>query len=176
MANRFSTEQFIKQLKSSDFVRGNIPMGYVPGLPILTVLNGNLCMRVPFLKYFVTGEVDNTFVYPVKYLVTVCVPEGNVIGFEDLAFNGAFANVAFTDPIGKFRHDAVKNLDKEAFSALKTTLYEEYDKIIAYLAEGAPYTKDDESTFTALIRQILEPCLHPFYSAIDHNFATKYLK
>lgn len=176
MSSTFSTEYFIKEFKKSNFVRQNIPIGYVPGLPVLAIQNGYLCMIIPFLKYFVTGEIDNTFVYPIKYLVTVNLPEGNVVRFEDVAYDKAFAHVTFNEPIGKFRHDAVKNLDKEAYLSLKSLLYEEYDKIIAHLIDGKSYSSQDGARFTKLFRQILEPSLQPFYFAIDNNFANKYLK
>ena len=176
MNSTFSTEKFLSSLKSNKFVLGNIPIGYVKGLPILNIKNGNLCMVVPFLKYKITGEVDNTFVYPIHYAITFSIPEGTIVGFEDLAFNESFNNVKFTEPIGTFRHDAVKSMDKEGFQALKSSLYEEYDKIVSFLTLGTQYTHEDEIRFISLINTILEPSLHPFYMALDKNFATKYLK
>lgn len=176
MNNTFSSEKFLSSLKSNKFVLGNIPVGYVKGLPVLTIKNENLCMVVPFLKYKVTGEVDNTLVYPIHYTITFTIPEGNIVGFEDLAFNESFKNVKFTEPIGTFRHEAVKSMDKEAFQALKSKLYEEYDKIVSFLIMGTQYTSEDELNFSSLLNIVLSPCLHPFYMAIDKNFATKYIK
>lgn len=49
MKNRFSTEALIKKLKTNAFIlNSSMPMGYVPNLPILCILNGNLCMKIPF--------------------------------------------------------------------------------------------------------------------------------
>ena len=172
----FSTEALINSLKTNKFIQySSIVMGYVPGLPILTVLNGNLCLKVPYLKYKVTGEVDKTFVYPIKYVVTISIPEGTIIGFEDLSFNKSYINVAFGSPVGTFRHDAIKNLDKKAYSNLRSILFTEYDKIVNHLAFGKEYSFDDEKHFKALLNVVLEPSLIPFYSIIDNEFASRYI-
>lgn len=176
MNNSFSTETLLKSIKSNAFIlNSNMPMGYVPGLPILCVLNGNLCMKVPFLKYKVTGEIDKTFVYPVKYVATVIVPEGQIVSFEDLSLRSEFSQVNFADPIGTFRHEAIKDLDKPAYNSLRSSLFVEYDKIITGLAEGKEYTTSDEMNFKRLFNRILEPSLRPFYKVIEPNFANKYI-
>lgn len=176
MNTQFSTKALIKKLKTNAFIlNSSMPMGYVPGLPILCILNGNLCMKVPFLKYKVTGEVDKTFVYPTRYVATVTVPEGQIAAFEDLSLHEAFAQVCFSDPIGTFRHEAIKDLDKAAYDNLRSTLYGEYDKIVNSLTTGQTYIPDDEIRFKKLFNTILEPSLRPFYRAIDSNFANKYI-
>ena len=176
MNKNFSTEALIHSLKSNKLIQcSNVPMGYVPGLPVICILNGNLCMKVPYLKYKVTGEVDKTYVYPVKFIVTVSIPEETVVGFEDLSFNDSFSNVEFNNPVGLFRHDAIKHLNKEAYSNLRKDLYGEYDKIVAFLTENAAYTLTDENKFKSLLNMILEPSLYPFYKAIDSDFSNKYL-
>lgn len=176
MNNSFSTEALIKKLKTSTFIQhSSMPMGYVPGLPILCVLNDNLCMKVPFLKYMVTGEIDKTFVYPTRFLATVTIPEGQIVSFEDMAFRKAFANVSFSEPVGTFRHEAVKNMDKATYDKLRSALFGEYDKIIDTLIEGEPYSADNEREFKKLFNIVLEPSLRPFYAAIDVDFAKKYI-
>jgi len=176
MNSNFSTEALIKQLKTNAFIQNSsMPMGYVPGLPILCILNGNLCMKIPFLKYKVTGELDKTYVYPIKYVATIIVPEGQVVSFEDMSLKEAFAKVTFTDPIGTFRHEAVKGMNKEAYENLRSSLYKEYDKIVASLTNQEVYTFDDEQRFKRLLNTILEPSLRPFYKVIDPCFTNKYI-
>lgn len=176
MNKGFSTEALIKKLKTNAFIlNSSMPMGYVPGLPILCILNGNLCMKIPFLKYKVTGEIDKTFVYPTKYVATVTIPENQVVAFEDLSLKETFAKVSFSAPIGTFRHEAVKDLDKTAYDNLRSTLYEEYDKIVESLINGKEYSSNDEIKFRSLLNTILEPSLRPFYKAIDNDFANKYI-
>lgn len=176
MNTNFSIEALIKNLKSNKCIQySNMELGYVPGLPILSIINGNLCMKVPYIKYRITGEVDKTYVYPTKYVVTLSLPEGVVVGFEDLSFNKAFANVEFNSPVGLFRHDSIKNLDKKAYDNLRSALFCEYDKVVMHLTKGESYTSTDEYHFKALFNLILEPSLIPFYAAIDCEFVDKYI-
>lgn len=177
MNTSFSTKELIKGLKTNSFIlNSSMPMGYVAGLPVLCILNGNFCMKVPFLKYKVTGEVDKTFVYPIRYVATVLVPEGTIVSFEDLALHSAFANVAFSNPIGTFRHEAIKDLDKRAYDKLRSELYAEYDEIIDCLVNEKDYQANREVTFKRLFNLLLEPSLRPFYKAINSDFTNKYLE
>lgn len=176
MNTSFSIEALIKSIKTNKCIQySNIELGYVPGLPILTILNGNLCMKVPFIKYKITGEVDKTYVYPPRYVVNISLPEGVIVGFEDLSYNNAFANVEFNTPVGLFRHDSIKNLDKKAYNNLRTALFGEYDKIVMHLTKGEQYAPLDEYHFKALFNLIVEPSLIPFYTALDSEFVNKYI-
>lgn len=177
MGKRYTTEALIRKLRTNAFIlNSSMPMGYVPSLPILCILNGNLCMKIPFMKYKITGEIDKTFVYPTRYVVTILIPEEQFVAFEDLSLQDTFSKVNFSEPIGTFRHEAVKHLDKPAYDNLRSTLYEEYDKIVMSLISGKGYSSNDEIRFRTLFNTILEPSLRPFYMAIDKDFANKYIK
>lgn len=176
MNSNFSTESLIKGLKTNAFILNScMPMGYVPGLPILCILNGNLCMKIPYLQYKVTGEVDKTYVYPVRYVVTIIVPEGQIASFEDLSLNEAFAQVNFSNPIGTFRHEAIKDLDKAAYNSLRKALYGMYDNMVKGLIGDSQFTDEDERKFKRLFNVILEPSQRPFYKAINMSFSNKYI-
>ena len=172
----FSTEAIIEGLKHNKCIQhSNFELGYVPGLPILTIINSNLCMKVPYLKYKITGELDKTFIYPIRYVVTVSLPEGNIVALEDLAYSKSFVNVQFNTPVGLFRHEAIKNLDKKAYKNLRSALFAEYDKIVKHLVYGDAYMYSDEKHFKALLSVIIEPSIIPFYFAVDKEFVNKYL-
>ena len=84
--------------------------------------------------------------------------------------------MSFSDPIGTFRHDAIKDYDKKAYDNLRSTLYKEYDKIVDSLVNGGNgYSANDEIQFRTLFNTIIEPSLRPFYKAIDKDFAKKYI-
>jgi len=169
--------EIIKNIKGNEFyLNCNIPLGYVDGYPVLSIKNSKLCLTIPFLKYKITGEVDKTLVYPVKYLITVSLPEGNVIGFEDLSFNPLFRKVNFDKPIGFFRHEAVKQYNKQEFKEKRAELYSMYDKIAMSILYNAPYDEASDSQFKELLNIMLEPSLRPIYKAIDKDFYDKYLE
>lgn len=168
--------QIVKNVKSGDFFKNScIPMGYVDGYPVLSVKNSKLCVVIPFLKYKVTGEVDKTLVYPIKYLITVAVEDEKIIGFENLEYNTAYRKIDFEKPIGFFRHEAVKKYNKTEFKEKREELFDMYSKVAMAITYNAPYTKNDDTEFRELLNAMLEPSLKPIYAAIDKDFSDNYL-
>ena len=177
MNKKFSTQELLKSLKTNDFVlHSGLPMGYVPGLPLVCILNGNLCMKVPFLKYQLTGKVDQTLVFPIKYVATVIIPEEKIVSWEDLEFHAGFARVSFAEPAGLFRHDAVKHMSKTEYNKTRTALFTEYDTMIDSLISEDEYSSDHEQLFTKLFNTLLEPSLRPFYHMIDTDFSHHFIE
>lgn len=174
--SKHSIRETVQHINTNDFIlHCNMPLGYVPGLPILKVLGDELCLQVPFLKYKVTGVPDQTLVYPVRYTATMTWPEKKMIAFSNLAYDPAFEQVDFTRAIGLFRHEAVKHMKKDEYRALRDELLDQYDKVAAALLEGAEYTEADEAHMRELMQIILEPSLYPIYRALDQDFYDKYL-
>lgn len=166
----------LQSLKTDPFVlHAEMPMSYVTGLPILQILNDQLCLCVPFLQYRPTGQVDRTLVYPIRYTVTISVPEFKPLAFMDLAIDPRFGNVDFNKPVGTFRHDAIKHLNKKEYDAQRKALLQQYDKVIRALLLGEAYDEKDEETMCRLMQMLAEPGLYPIYRALDEDFYNKYL-
>ena len=169
--------KILKGVKSSGFFRNTeIPLGYVDGLPIITVKNKIPCLIIPFLKYKITGVVDKTLVFPVKYCITVSLNDGKIIGYTNLSFDEKFKKIDFEKPVGFFRHDAVKNYSKIEYKEKKKELYGMYNKIISSMLNGEACDIFDVEDFTQLLNIIIEPSLKPIYEALDKEFYDKYLK
>lgn len=176
MENKISVQDIIKKFKTSEFMLGcQLPMGYVAGYPVLQIKNGSLCMLIPFLKYKSTGKVDKTLVYPIRYTVCIELPEVRVVGFSDLAYAKCFERVDFSRPIGLFRHESIKNLNRVQYKEKRKELYEMYDKLVASLLYGEEYTAEDDAKFRELIRIMIEPCEYQLYRVLDAEFYNKYL-
>lgn len=170
------TKEVLSGLKKSNFVHiCSLPMGYVHGLPILHIKNDRLCMTVPYLKYKITGEIDKTYVYPIKFTVTVSLPENKIIAFRDLEFEPAFKNVDFFKPVGLFRHDAIKHLTKKEYAVKKDELFSQYDRVINSLLYSGEYSVTDEQKMSELIQLLIEPSLKPIYKVLDSDFYNKYI-
>lgn len=166
--------KFLRKSKAEDFYLGcNMYMGYVAGLPIISAVGNKLCLKVPYLKYKVTGEVDKTLVYPVKYVLTYSLPDLKPVGFEDLEYNKTFRKVEFNRPIGYFRHDAIKALSKKEYADKKAELFSMYNELAASLIENKPYSRINE--FKKLLNIIIEPSVKPIYKALDNTFYKNYL-
>lgn len=173
---KVNIKDVLNKIKTGDFLMAcRIPLGYLPGLPILKIKNGRLCLVIPYLKYKITGVVDKTLVYPIRYIITVTLPDIKVIGYSDLKYENTFEKLDFSKPIGLFRHDKVKNLDKKQFQAKKAELMSEYDKVINALIFDDEYYQEDEEKMRQLLQLILEPSLMPIYKALDMDFYRKYL-
>lgn len=169
-------QEVLKKIKTSDFLLAcKIPLGYVPGLPILQIKNNRLCLVIPYLKYKLTGVVDKTLVFPIRYIITVTLPEIKVIGYSDLKFEPMFEKIDFSKPIGLFRHDKVKNLDKNQFKIKKDELMTEYNKIANALIFGDEYFEEDEEKMSKLLQMLVEPSQLPIYKVLDSDFYNKYL-
>ena len=176
MDKKVDVKSILKELKTSAFVLGcGVELGYSAGLPVLQIRNETLCLLVPYLKYKITGEVDKTLVYPVKYAVTVGLPEQKPIEFKDLAYDPVFARVDFSRPVGIFRHESIRHLRRDEYFALKGELFALYDKTANMLLYGDPYRESDEARMRELLKLLLEPSLLPVYQALDGDFYGKYL-
>ena len=171
-----NTAEILKSLKTNDLVlAAKMPMGYTAGYPILQNRNGSLCMTVPYLKYKITGEKDKTQVYPIRYTVTVEIPENIVVRFEDLAFAKGHTKVNFDKHVGYLRHDAIKELTKKQYEEKRNELYAMYDKLISAVLGEGDFSADDEKSMKELLGMLLEPCLMGAYKVLDKDFYNKFL-
>lgn len=162
-------------IKKRSETRALIPMGYVPGIPMLTIKNDCLIAIVPFLRYKTTGEKDRTLVFPIRYVLEYSLPELTLVKFADLAVESNFSEVNFKKAIGFFRHEAIKNLDKNAYQELRQKTLSQFDKLCDMLINDKPYTENDEQELKKCLNLIVEPSLYGFYKTINIDFFNKYL-
>lgn len=171
-----SISSLYQSLKRRQEVRSLIPMGYVPGMPLLTVKNGQLVAMIPFLRYKVTGVVDRTLVFPVRYVMEYIVPEMRLVAFRDLAIEPGYEETNFDTTIGFFRHEAVKHLNKEQFMELKDDTLSLYDSTVNFLiGTDEVMAATDEEKLRHNLQQIIEPFVQPVYAKLDSDFYNKYL-
>ncbi|MCH5185011.1 MAG: hypothetical protein J1F64_02685 [Oscillospiraceae bacterium] len=171
-----SIEQIKNNLKTNDFLLNcKIPMGYSQGLPVLMIKNDCLCVTFPYLKYKITGKVDKTLVFPLRYGITLEIPTEKIVCFEDYEYREEFRNIDFDKPIGFFRHEALKGYDKKQYNECRMKLMNEYDKAINAILGNTGYTPSDEKQMRELLQLLTEPSLLPMYKAIDSDFYNKYL-
>lgn len=164
-----------KGIKKQEIVRSTIPMGYVPGIPMLSIQNDNLVLIVPFLRYKETGTIDHTLVFPVKYVLEYSLPECQLIRFRDLSFEKGFNSVNFQKAVGFFRHEAVRMLDKTAYGVFKTETLSLLDELAdSLLSDSSDYTAKKDLELKHHLNTILEPSLKGFYKTIEPDFYARY--
>lgn len=178
MKEKITVSKFIRGLKNTRFIQNsNIPLSYSPSLPFITVRNSYLCMIVPFTRYQITGKKDETLVYPLRHCVTVSLPDFTIVSVDDLRFEERLEKVDFGKPVGTFRHEAIKHLNREKYEEIRDSLFCLYDKLIATLTNDDcvnPFTEEDDRSVAKLLRMLLEPSLVPFYRILDKDFCDKY--
>lgn len=175
MNKKFSISEFRKSLSKSDFLmQCKIPLGYSQGIPLLREVGGQVCLVIPFLKYKVTGKVDETLSYPIRYTISADATTGEIIGFENLQFNYLFQGIDFSAPVGKFRHETLKKYDKEACGKLFGELYHTYDRIIDAIRSGESHALEDENV-RRLLAILLAPELRETYKLLDQAFFDRYV-
>lgn len=156
-------------------IQAIVPMGYTPGIPVLTALQEELCVAIPFLRYKVTGEKDRTLVYPVRYVATYVIPEMLLVSFVDLAYTPAAKDIDFNKPVGFFRHKAIANLTRLEYNALRERTLAGLDSLAGYLLGGSEHNKETDSRLVRDMSRIIEPSLYPFYKSSYPKFFAKYI-
>lgn len=151
-------------------------MGYTPGLPMLSLRNGEPCLVIPFLKYQMTGKVDKTHVYAPRYIATVRMADGKVVNYTDLLYDTRFEEVDFSIPVGIFRHSAIRHLNKNDYNKLREELYTLMDSLSNSMLGNVEFDEIDFMKLSKLFQLLLEPSVKPFYHAIDKTFFETYIK
>lgn len=171
------TEDILKSLKTNEFLlNSNIPMGYTPGIPMLSLRNEEPCLIIPFLKYQMTGEIDKTRVFAPRFVVTVAMNEGKVVKYEDLVYDSRFEEVDFRKPVGLFRHSSIRHLKKDDYYKMRSEIYTLLDALSDSMIGKMEFDEMDAMKFNKLFSVLLEPSMKPFYHAIDKSFFETYIK
>lgn len=167
--------ELFSSVKRRPEIQAVIPMGYTPGIPVLTALQEELCVAIPFLRYKVTGEKDQTLVYPVRYVATYVIPEMQLVSFVDLAYTTAAKNIDFNKSVGLFRHKAISGLSRQEYNELRARTLAGLDNCAALLLGTAYYEEDKDIRLKQDMSRIIEPSLYPFYKSNYPKFFAKYI-
>ena len=171
------TEEILKRMKTNEFLlNSNIPMGYNPGIPMLSLRNGDPCLIIPFLKYQMTGEIDKTRVFAPRFVVTVTANDGKIVKYEDLMYDSRFEEVDFRKPVGLFRHSSIRHLKKEDYNKMRKEIYALLDALSDSMTGKMEFDEMDAMKLNKKLSILLEPSMKPFYHAIDKTFFETYIK
>lgn len=168
-------QDFLKQINTNSAVRENIPMGLGMGFPVLSIKDDRLLVTVFYYRSVLRPE-DQTLLMPPEYLLTFDYPSGKLTSFENLRLDTRYSKTDFDKPLGTFRHEAVKHLDRSEYKQAKEELYDTLNKLIAFLGDEGKFTQKDESSLIKLYSMMAEPPLYPFYKAASPKFFERYIK
>jgi hypothetical protein len=167
-------KEFLHQIKYKSIASQLIPMEMGMGWPILSIRNNTLCVTVPFYRA-VRKPQDNTLLFPLAYAVTATWPKGAVVTFNNLQYNSTFKNVDFSKPVGTFRHDAIKNLNKAQYEQKVDELFGLYDKLIDCIQNNEPFEGEDEEKFKEDLSLLMEPSLKNAYMVLGNKFFQRFI-
>ncbi len=168
-----SIKAFIEMIRKGDTARSLIPMEFVSGLPILSLRKGEICVTIPY--YFVKVQPqDKTLIYPLEYSITALWSNGLIVDYKNFNFVPAMKKLDFSKPVGTFRHEAIKHLNKQQYMELKNELLDCYDSYLTCIAEKKPFEK--QARMKELLNLLMEPCQKPMYMILGRKFFEEFLE
>ncbi len=168
-------QEFLKGINTNDVVRRNIPMGRGMGYPVLKIVGERLLISVFYYRSILHPE-DKTLLMPPEYMLTFDYPSGKLVSFENLRLHSQYSSVNFDKPVGTFRHEAIRHLNKTEYRDKKEQLFAAVDRLIAHLGGEGEFHSQDEKELAELYGMMTEPCLHPFYRALSPQFYARYIE
>ncbi|MCR4784919.1 MAG: hypothetical protein K6A35_10485 [bacterium] len=173
--NGIDVNKLIKDLRHSELYRQcRLPLEYSEGLPMLEKVGQRVLLQIPYLCYRITGQKDRTLVYPLRYLITLELPSGKMVRFADLSLEVRFAKVDFARPVGLFRHEAVRHLNRAQYRQQRSELLKLYGVIAQALLEGNEPGAQHVQQMSDLLKMLLEPSLWPMYVVINEDFCQRF--
>lgn len=170
-----SIQDFLKKINTNSVVRENIPMGLGMSFPVLNITGDRLLVSVFYYRTILRPN-DQTLLMPPEYFLTFDYPSAKLTSFQSLWLDSRYSKMNFGKPVGTFRHDAVKHLDRNGYRQMKTELFDVLNRLIAYLGDEGEFTQKDEEKLSQLYSMMTEPSLHPFYKAISPKFFERYIE
>lgn len=164
--------EYMDLVKQGNVARELLPMGLNAGWPYLTIRNKQLCVTIPYYRSELKPN-DGTLLFPISYCMTTVWPSAKVVGYNNLRYDKAFKKINFDKPVGTFRHEAIKNLGKTEYTALRDELLACYDELIGCIFSDTAF--ENQPRMTQLLQLLMEPSMRPLYLYLCKPFFETYL-
>ena len=172
MEKLIKIDELIKKVKQSPIAKELIPMEFGSGWPIISIRKGKIAISIPYYKVILC-ENEKTELYPLYYLITVVLPNYEIIEFSNLKFDKRFSQVDFSAVAGYFRHEGIMNLNKSEYADEKQKLYDFYDELIFSISNSVTFKNEEK--MQELFSRLLEPGLSCFYKMLSNSFYERYM-
>lgn len=169
-----SIQDFLKKINTSCVVRSYVSLELGMGFPMINIEKDSLIISV-FYYRSVLRPNDKTLIMPPEYEMSFEYPSGRLVSFQNLRLSPCYTAIDFEKPVGTFRHEAIKNMNKREYKAEREKLYNMVNRLISYLGEEGDFFKNDEEEMSELYTKLTEPSLHPFYKAMAPEFFQRYI-
>ena len=169
-----SIKDFLSKINTSPVVRSYVAMDRGYGFPMLSIVGDRLLVTVFYYRVLPRKD-DKSLIMPPEYVLSFDYPSCRLASFEALRMSPHAEGVDFEKPVGTFRHDAIKDLDRAAYQAKRDELNALLDKLIANLGGEGEFTDEDERQLAALYQLLTEPSLHPAYRICAPQFFSRFI-
>lgn len=169
--DKMMMQDFISKVNKSDTRRRLIPMEMGSGWPSLSIKNKQICVTIPYFRTQ-SGEDGKVFVFPLSYILTVTWPNAAVVEFTSLRYKKEYNAIDFGKPAGTFKHEAVKDMNKDEYRDMRKSLFELYDELIECITDKKDFLGEKE--FSQTLSVLMEPSLLPMYMHIAPKFFGSY--
>ena len=164
-------EQFIETFMSSELRRMILPMELRCGWPAITQRNNEICVVLSFYRAEPAKE-KKISIYPLCQSLILRWKDAKLISYRNLNYEKEFAGMDFTKPVGYFRHEAIKDWDKQTYMQNRKQLFTYYDRLIQCIATRGAFEEKEE--MAALLGIMMEPAQYPMYLKMAPKFFGAY--
>lgn len=168
-------KDFLKKINCSPAVRSYVGMGRGASYPVLSIVGDRLLVTV-FYYRVLPRKNDQSLIMPPEYVLTFDYPSCKLASFEAVRMTARGQKINFDKPVGTFRHDAIKHLDRGAYQAKRNELYSSLDKLIASIGGEGEFGDADEKGLRALYQMLAEPSLYPAYRSCAPAFFARFIE
>lgn len=162
---------FIKKANTSEVRKRMIPMELSPGWPAISIKSSTICVSIPFLRTQLT-EDKKVALFPLSSLLVLTWPNMAIAEFSVLKFKKEYSAIDYTKPVGVFKHEAIKDLNKKEYAEKRDELYSFYDELIDCIVNKKDFKREAE--MRELFQLLMEPSLYPMYKHLFKNFFEVY--
>jgi hypothetical protein len=109
-------------------------------MAIPVIKNKALCVTIPFFRV-VKKPKDQTEIYPVHHIITALYPNGEIVAYTDLKYSREYRDTDFSVPVGTFRHESIRNMNRNEYTAARDKIFALYDERLNPSSANSFWTK-----------------------------------
>jgi hypothetical protein len=160
-------------VRRSPVFRQLIPQEAVTGWPLPNRRDDSTYVTLPFHRMSRRGgETGQWDLYPPFATLSFDWGDGRLVAYRDLAYDRPWEPPE--GPVGTFPHSS-ETASKRRYLERRAELLVAYDELFQKLATADTFENAWITRFGALLGELMEPSLKPFYRALAPKFVDRFL-
>jgi hypothetical protein len=176
MPDSTTIEQLMVDIRKMPVSRQLIPMEAGIGWPIPTRKEGQVFVTFPFFGVSrVQPQRGETQLFPPFAKMTLDWQTRVPVEYVNLHYQDPWPGLVKDQIVGTFPHAAVAGISVQEYRTKRGELLHMYDELCATLQSGGALTAEWNARFSALLRELVEPSLEPYYRVLGPAFFERFL-